>query len=253
METMSSLRKIPGFIFALLYGAVFIAIFVPTVVPLGIVKLIRLLSRKFHRKALSFVVKLWARLTLYLSLSRVRIIGNFSPPPGGNIVYVANHQSFFDIPLIMGWVDPKVGFVAKESLFKIPVLGWWMREIGCIPVSRKASRRELSAFERMKKFLSAGGVLVIFPEGTRSPDGSLLPFKSSALKPAVDSKSTVIPVTIWGTKDIMPKGTFAISPARVFIKVGGPIKLTGDLDRKTLAEKLRRQIENNLSELAKSS
>ena len=246
-------KIVAGKVFAIIYGVIFLLVFVPTVPLIPLLEILRLLSRRLHRRILSFVVKVWARFTLYLSLSRVRIVGNFSPPPGGNIVYVANHQSFFDIPLIMGWVDPKVGFVAKESLFKIPVLGWWMREIGCIPVSRRASRRELSAFERMKKFLSAGGVLMIFPEGTRSPDGSLLPFKSSALKPAVDSKSTVIPVTIWGTKDIMPKGTFAISPARVFIKVGEPIKLTGDLDRKVLAEKLRRQIENNLSELAKSS
>ncbi len=233
------------------YAVVFSVVFVLTIPILLLVKFLRIFGGNLHRKVLTPLVKLWAKFTVLATLSRVKVRGRENLPSiDGNLLYVANHQSFFDIPVIMGWIDPRTRFVAKKSLFSIPLLGWWMREIGCISVSRRATRGELSAFGEIANKLSEGAVLVVFPEGTRSRTGELLPFKSSVLQPAIDAASTIVPLAIVGTRKIMPPGKILISPASVKVRVGKPIRIDPEdrPDRKKLALQLRNAIEEMLRE-----
>jgi len=117
--------------------------------------------------------------------------------------------------------------------------------MGCIPVSRKVSRSELKKFDTVATYLCDGGIVSIFPEGTRTRDGTLQKFHLSAFRPAQQANSTIVPVFIQGSWDILPPGKRTISPARVIIIIGEPIYYHqySKWNRKQLSEYVREKIE----------
>ncbi len=118
-------------------------------------------------------------------------------------VLMVNHQSKYDIPLLGGFLGKPLGFVAKKELFRIPILSFWMREIGCIPLDRKDISGGVSTISRLgSRMKEENRGFIIFPEGTRTrdPDGAIQGFRQGSLRLAVENGIPVLPVTIDGTR-----------------------------------------------------
>jgi 1-acyl-sn-glycerol-3-phosphate acyltransferase len=166
------------------------------------------------------------RLGLALVGVRVRVVGAENLIRRQNYLFTPNHQSFIEVPMLLTYLRRNLGYLAKKELFKYPVFGWGLRMVGVIPVDRQDSKAAVdsarAAAERMR-----GGKkdYVVYPEGTRSPDGRLLPFKKGAFLMALDAGVPLVPVSIAGSNRVMPKGEARVYPARITITVHQPIPI----------------------------
>ncbi|MEN9825650.1 MAG: hypothetical protein RI953_1395 [Pseudomonadota bacterium] len=160
------------------------------------------------------------------------------------VVYVANHQSQADI-ISVYLISKQFRWLAKDSLFKVPFLGWAMAAAGYVPVKRGDRRSHSDCMRKSLEHLSAGTSMLFFPEGTRSPDSRLLPFKSGAFKLAKDAGVPVVPLTLQGASDLLPKGSLIPSTAEVKITIHPQISCS-DLTEADLIFETRRVIESVL-------
>jgi 1-acyl-sn-glycerol-3-phosphate acyltransferase len=156
---------------------------------------------------------------------RLRVEGRW-PAAKGPYVVVANHQSMLDI-LLLSHLPREMKWVAKESLFRVPWVGWMLRMSGDIPVRRGDAESGGEALARAKAYLARGMSVMIFPEGTRSASGSLLPFKSGAFRLAIEAGVPVLPVAVNGTAAGMPKGGPWVNPCRAVARVLEPVAVAG--------------------------
>lgn len=147
-------------------------------------------------------------------------------------IFVANHQGFFDIFALSGFLPVQIRWVAKSSLFKIPFMGWAIWASGYIPVVRGDRKKSYQAFMATIEKLKAGNSIVIFPEGTRSLDGTIGPFKKGGTLLSVRSGAPLVPVTLLGTGSIIRKGSCIIKPGRIQIIISPPIASQAVIDGK---------------------
>ncbi len=174
--------------------------------------------------------RIWSRYLLRLSGVRVRIDG-LEKIPEGPAVFASNHQGAFDILVLQGCLPVQFRWVAKESLFKIPVVGWSMYLAGYIGINRSRAAMAYKSIERAAgKIKAEGNPVIIFPEGTRSASGEIMPFKRGGFLLALKSGVPIVPISISGTKDIMKKGRLSIRPGDVTLVIGDAIypKDTGE-------------------------
>lgn len=134
-------------------------------------------------------------------------------PKGRNFVVLSNHQSFLDIGVILHEIHP-LAFLAKAELFKIPVFGYSLKFIGCIPIDRANRHSNRNVAEDMRDHIQRGFNYCVYPEGTRSVDGKLLPFKNGIFKIIQQAPVPVLPVTVCRTGDILPKKGMRLHPNR---------------------------------------
>jgi len=172
---------------------------------------------------------------------RLRVEGRW--PGKGPYVVVANHQSILDI-LMLSRLPREMKWVAKESLFKIPWVGWMLRMSGDIPIRRGDAESGGEALARAKEYLARGMNVMMFPEGTRSARGTLLPFKSGAFRLALEAGVPVLPVAVQGTAEGMPKGGPWVRPCRAFARILEPVETAGRGVEATVAlrDEVRRRI-----------
>ncbi len=190
------------------------------------------------------LVMRWAQNLVKITKSTVEVIGAENVPEEGNVVFVANHQSNFDTPLFLGYIPRAKGFIAKKETDNLPVVSNWMKFINCVFIDRDNPREAIKAILKGAKIVKSGYALVIFPEGTRSADGSLDEFKPGSLKLAVKGGAKIIPVTIDGSIDIMKKGSNRIKKASVKMIVSEPVEAIEDTIQ--LAEDIKSIIQKNL-------
>ncbi|HEX9052639.1 MAG TPA: lysophospholipid acyltransferase family protein [Anaeromyxobacter sp.] len=195
----------------------------------------------------------------FLRFVGVAISGTFPPwrlgvegtwPAGGPFVVVANHQSMLDI-LLLSRMPREMKWVAKEELFKIPWVGTMLRMSGDIAIRRGDAESGGEALGRAKAYLQRGMSVMIFPEGTRSRTGALLPFKSGAFRLALDAGVPVLPVAVHGTARGMPKGGPWVNPCRARARILAPVAIepyAGDAVR--LRDEVRARIQAAERELA---
>ncbi len=138
----------------------------------------------------------WSTRLLVKSRSTVNVTGLDNVPANGPVLIVSNHQSYFDIPLLVSVIPLPMGFVAKKELGKIPVISRWMRLIECSFIDRKDLRQSLKAIQQAQKTLQSGQSMVIFPEGTRSKKKEMSAFKPGSLKLAQKAQVPILPVAI---------------------------------------------------------
>ncbi len=155
---------------------------------------------------------------------RLRVEGRW--PEGGPFVVVANHQSILDI-LLLSRVPREMKWVAKEELFEIPWVGWMLRMSGDIPIRRGDAESGGEALARAKRYLASGMSVMMFPEGTRSAKGTLLPFKSGAFRLAIEAGVPVLPIVVHGTAHGMPKGGPWVNPCRAVARLLDPVDVAG--------------------------
>ena len=195
------------------------------------------------------VARLWGKIQLRIAGTRVRVDGFNHIDPKRSYIIASNHQSYFDIFACLGYLPLQFRWIAKAQLFRVPFLGWSMTRIGYIPIERespkKAYRSMLQAAERVRKGVS----VLIFPEGTRSPDGRLQAFKKGMFLLALKSQAPILPVTILGTAEILPKGKWFIRPGNIRIIIDPPIETAGFPANKEneLSDRVRQTLMNHLA------
>lgn len=168
----------------------------------------------------------WAKFVMKLSGAKVTVIGEENLPKNEPVLFVSNHQSNFDIPLIMSSIDVPKGFIAKKELEKWPMISTWMRYINCIFMDRSNLRKSAEAIVEGTKLLKSGYSMVIFPEGTRSKGGSVAEFKGGSFKLATKSKRQIVPVTIDGTYKLLEANKNWIKGAEIRLIIHPPINVT---------------------------
>ncbi len=178
---------------------------------------------------------------------RVVVHGLDRLPRGASIV-MANHSSNLDPPVLIPLLPGRVVIYLKASLMKIPVLGYAMRLAGFIPVQRDGSVESAKATSAVaQRELEQGSCLVLFPEGTRSRDGSLLPFKRGPFFLAMESGAPVVPVSIVGATRMLPKGSLNLKSGTVSVTFHAPLDPADYSEKEDLMEAVRSAIESGLS------
>lgn len=171
--------------------------------------------------------RLWSRVVAAASGVRVRVEGLDNLEKDRPYIFAANHQSQFDIFALDGYLMVDFRWLAKKELAKIPFVGPAMRLAGTIFIDRSRGRQALKSLAEAARRIADGTSVVIFPEGTRSPDGRLQPFKSGAMYLAIKSGVEIVPVAITGGFEIMPKNSFLTRPGKMLIRVGTPVPTSG--------------------------
>ncbi len=210
-----------------------------------------LMPGRFRRLANHFTGE-WGRLVIRGSGVEVVVRnGERLHPPGGSIL-VANHRSWFDIFALSAALDHSFVFIGKKEISSIPLVGMVWQKVGHIAIDRSDRQAAVASLERADRLLREGRTIVIFPEGTRSPDGRLGRFKKGAFVIAIRSQVPIIPVAIRGTGRIMKKGSWEIEPGRATISVGKPIATRGLTlaDRDALSRRCREEVARRLKEEA---
>ena len=152
---------------------------------------------------------------------------------------MCNHQSKFDIPVLLAYLPVQFKWLAKAELFRIPVFGYAMKRAGYISIDRSNLTSAILSFKRAARIISRGVSVIIFPEGTRSLDGEIGPFKKGGFILAVESGVPIVPVIIHGTWPIMPKNRLFINPGNVVLEIGTPIE-SSKYDRNTKDDLMNR-------------
>ncbi len=156
-------------------------------------------------------------------INRWEVSGREHVPKRGGVLLIANHTSYADPPIVGAACPRPVHFMAKAELFRIPVLGWLISRTHAFPVRRGGA--DMSALRRGIRLLKEGKVLLIFPEGTRSPDGKMLPLETGAAFVALSAAAQVVPVGIDGADRVLPPGSPVVRPAKLRVKFGAPVPL----------------------------
>jgi 1-acyl-sn-glycerol-3-phosphate acyltransferase len=176
------------------------------------------------------------------------VVHGFDHLPRGASIVMANHSSNLDPPVLIPLLPGRVVIYLKASLMKIPVLGYAMRLAGFIPVLRDGSVESAKATSAVaQRELAQGSCLVLFPEGTRSRDGSLLPFKRGPFFLAMESGAPVVPVSIAGATRLLPKGSQNVKAGTVTVTFHAPLYPADYSEKEELMEAVRSAIESGLS------
>jgi 1-acyl-sn-glycerol-3-phosphate acyltransferase len=194
----------------------------------------------------------WGMGTIRLGLRaagvRVRIVGLENVPAGRACIFMSNHVSNMDPPVLLPSLPGTNSVFLKKSLMKIPLLGTAMRMGKFVPVSRGHSREEaIQSVEAAKDALAHGLNIMIFPEGTRSPDGKLLPFKKGAFFLAADTGAPIVPVVISGTAKMMAKGSLKIVPGEAVVRFLAAVESGDYASREELMAAVRARMEEAIA------
>lgn len=171
-------------------------------------------------------VPLWARYVIELCPATVEVVGEEKLPKDQAVCFIANHQSSLDIPVLLGYVNKPMAFVAKVELSKIPMLADWMRLMQCTFMDRKSPRASVKAMHDAVDGLKRGYSQMIFPEGTRSRGGQTHEFKAGSFKLAFMSEAPIVPVTIDGTWRLFEESG-KLSKGHVKVTIHDPIPTKG--------------------------
>ncbi len=195
-----------------------------------------------------YLARVWARLILVVAGARFRVEGREKLDLSKSYVIMANHESLADIPAIIAAVPSRLGgrILAKESLFRIPFLGWAMRSLGFLPVDRVNRATAPELFQKAMGKASGGNSIMLYPEETRTSDGRLLPFQRGGFLIALKAGFPILPVGIEGARILLPPGGKVVQAGTVVtVRIGDPIPTEGlgVSARKDLMQRTRRAID----------
>jgi len=165
---------------------------------------------RLTREACDDRLSVWAQNALKLAESRVETHGLERLDPTRSYLLMSNHQSAYDIFSLFVAFPRSLRMIAKDAMFRLPVMGGGMKAAGFVPIDRTNHERAMAALERAKEIMASGINVWIAPEGTRSEDGRLLPFKAGGFMMAMQLGCPILPVSIVGTRDILPSKAFKV-------------------------------------------
>lgn len=201
-----------------------------------------------HQIALA---RIWARCILFVSGVRVRAEGLEKIDLSKPYVIAANHASYMDTPVILSFIKLQFRFLAKEELFKIPFLGSHLKAAGHVPVPREDPRAAIKTMSQAAENIREKAIsMLIFPEGGRTRDGQLQPFKEGVAYIAIKAGVPIVPVGITGTRAVIPMGSGIVKPGRVTLRVGDPIPTEGLTlkDRQAITDRVRESVSQLLGQ-----
>ncbi|MDR1893613.1 MAG: 1-acyl-sn-glycerol-3-phosphate acyltransferase [Spirochaetales bacterium] len=239
-------NKINSMVRSLLFGFFFwlYTMFISlAIIPIGLCLLFR--RPQAADRIFSKLVGAWGRTVFIMAGIKVEVRGKEKLPPHDRICFVSNHQSYGDIPLILGYLGKKTGFIAKRELSRVPILSFWMKQLQCIFINRGHGNQSIRLIAEGMKKISQGRPLVIFPEGHRSKDGVMRHFKSGGIHLAANEDITIVPLTIDGMFHAYEEKK-RITPGTAIITVHDPIETTGLSPENRRA--LTKQIQNIICE-----
>jgi len=161
----------------------------------------------------------WASFIMKLSGSKITVLGLDNLPSNETVLFVSNHQSYFDIPLLMSTIDIPKGFIAKKELAKWPLIRMWMKYLRCIFLDRDNVRKSAEAIVEGINTLKDGYSMVVFPEGTRCKGGIHHEFKAGSFKLATKPKISIVPVTIDGTNKLLEGNDNRLKSADIIVTI----------------------------------
>ena len=185
-----------------------------------------ILNENIRYKAARLITYSASKILIFVGGGSITLKGLDHIPLNEPVLFVGNHKSFFDIPLLIQSVPFPVAFIAKDSLKKVPMLNIWMSMLGCLFLDRKNVRNSMKTIKKGINQLKRGHRVVIFPEGTRSKTENMLPFKQGSLKLAEKSNTLVVPFAIQGTDNLFENNHYRLKPAKISLSFGEPIDLS---------------------------
>jgi 1-acyl-sn-glycerol-3-phosphate acyltransferase len=188
---------------------------------------------------------MYARHLFWVFGVKVKVSGIENLPETNNVCFVSNHQGAADIPLIVGFIPKKVGFIAKKELGRIPMLNVWMKALGCILIDRKDIRQSLKVIDKGVHQIQKGHPLVVFAEGTRSRGPMIGKFKPGAFKLLSGNGTLAVPLTISGTYKVMEERGI-ITPTHVQLTIHPAIDIAklSDGEKKELPERIFQKVKS---------
>jgi 1-acyl-sn-glycerol-3-phosphate acyltransferase len=206
------------------------------------------------RVDLLWKLSVWASYMGYhLAGVRIRSVGLERLDATRAYLFISNHVSNLDPPIITKLLDRRMAVITKQELFKIPLFGRAMRAADFIPINRADSKSALKSVHEAARVMQSGIGMLVFPEGTRSPDGKLLPFKNGPFHLAMEAGVPVVPVTIVGSHEAWPKGSFALHPGEVVVYFHPPIDPRQFARKQDLLTAVRATIQSALPEACRDS
>jgi 1-acyl-sn-glycerol-3-phosphate acyltransferase len=178
----------------------------------------------------------------------VEVIGRDRFDPNGTYIYMCNHVSNLDPPIVVPSIPRRTSVLVKKEVFRIPILSKAMLMARFVPVNRRNRDAAIASIHEATEVMKTGVNMMIFPEGTRSPDGKLLPFKKGPFHLAQESGVSIIPMTIYGTETLMPKKGLAIKPGEATLVFHAPVDPKQFTDRDAISQAVYKQIESALPE-----
>jgi 1-acyl-sn-glycerol-3-phosphate acyltransferase len=196
--------------------------------------------------------RLWGKVALLANRVKVKIEGMEHLNGKGPYIFMSNHQGSYDIFALLGHLPYQFKWLVKKELFSIPFFGWTMAAAGYISIDREGTRETVEAMNEAAQKIQDGMSVVIFPEGSRSPDGSIQAFKKGGFTLAMKSKVPIVPIAISGSRDIMPKDKLTATSGQIRILLDHPIDIQhcSLKDRESLMKMVRETISKNFQLLS---
>ncbi|EKQ58267.1 MULTISPECIES: lysophospholipid acyltransferase family protein [unclassified Clostridium] len=206
---------------------------------------------KGEAASLEYIKKIgynWSKFTMNIIGIDLDVTG-LENIPKETCVFIGNHSSILDIPILLYITDRNLGFIAKKEMLKTPIIGYWLRNSKCVPIDRENPRTAMVSINEAIKNIKEGNSMVIFPEGTRNKEGKVGQFKKGALKLATKSKAPIVPVSIDRASRAFEDNR-EFRPTKIKVVFGKTIdtKNLSKEDEGTLAEEIRNIIITNLEE-----
>lgn len=188
--------------------------------------------------------RFWAKVSLGLAGQRLSVHGQEHLPRQGAVIFMPNHQSNLDILALFAGLPVQFRWLAKQELFRIPLFGLAMRRTDYIPVDRSDRRAAIASMSLAAQRIADGTSIILFPEGTRSSDGDLLPFKKGGFMLALQAQVPIVPVALQGSRESLPKHSWRVRPGRITVQIFPPLPTDGltTADRERLMEEVRRPL-----------
>ena len=197
-----------------------------------------------HSVPLALAREVWAPVTLWLIGADLEVAGLEVLDLSQSYLFVANHSSQADVPVVFAALDTPLRFLAKEELRRIPMVGTFIGAMGMVFIDRDSSESARQSIDQLAQALGGGMSLMAFPEGTRSPDGTIQPFKTGAFVAAIKAGVPVVPVLIRGAAEVLPANSLIFRPGPIRVVVGRPLPSAGLSldDRRTHADQVRSEL-----------
>jgi 1-acyl-sn-glycerol-3-phosphate acyltransferase len=188
--------------------------------------------------------RFWGRLLCRIANIRVRVEGGGLLDPAKPYIFVGNHCSMADIMAFQGYIGHDFRWIAKKELFAIPIFGAGMKAVDFIPINRSHGREAMKSLLEAAERIAKGSSVILFPEGTRSPDGHLQPFKTGAVMLALKAGVEVVPVGFNGTHQVLPKSRLLSRGGEVVLRIGAPMSVSNfkAKDKQELAALLQQRV-----------
>jgi 1-acyl-sn-glycerol-3-phosphate acyltransferase len=192
------------------------------------------------------IARIWARACVWVSGSKLTVVGAENLREHRVAVYACNHTSYMDVPVIFAVLPFQFRIMAWKALWPIPFIGWYLNRSGQLPIDTRNPRASISSMAAAARVLRSGMALFIFPEGGRTSDGALRPFHPGAAYLAIRAQVPLVPIALSGVYELLPIHTHHFYPGKLTVSIGQPIETAGMTMRQVdeLTARLRAAIES---------